>query len=86
MIEFVFPFIFALGCWTLYSGVGLVALMVLDFHAERAWLLILGRSTVRKGAVMLFWPITLIAVLILQFNPKYRGSNHDSIEYPDTYL
>lgn len=85
MIDLVFMGVLWVVLTVLWLGLGVVAMIVSDFHAERALSLLGGRSGWRKGVILIAWPITVITVLLLQLNPRYRGSNHAIIDYPDPF-
>lgn len=85
MMDMIFDVVVAGGLVSLWLGLGAAALIVMDYHAERALSRIRGRSPWGDVIVWILWPLTVLAVLLLQLNPKYRGSNHDDIEYPDAF-
>lgn len=86
MMDMIFDVVVVGGLVSLWLGLGAVLLIVMDYHAERALSRINGRSSWGNRIAWILWPLTVLAVLALQFNPKYRGSNHDDIEYPDAFL
>ena len=86
MEDFISQFFVAWLALVIYMMAGFLVVSILSVRTERAWIFIVKESGTRMWIAYALWPLTMIAVLLLQLHRRYRGSEIRSLDYTGKWL